>query len=148
LKKLLLIILIFLVVGCISNETPKEVNLEESDLLPILGTDFDFNDWKNDFTKGEGQFPELKTVLLVKLSEEKISEMIESVQEGQRAVKEQILSNIDVENKSVFYVEMIDQVNSSRGIIAIIDAKEKKVLKFFATLGIESNWKKLFFLKI
>ncbi len=113
--------------------------LADGEILPLLLENEDFGDWRSDFVKAHGSEPSLEVTKKERLSEERVSEMIEGSQAGTKAVVERILSGLPVETGNVFYVEMKDSVQTQSGIIVIIDTKEKQVLKFFATLGITAG---------
>ena len=138
-KVLVFFLFLFFVAGCTlptENNGGVEVELDESDVLLSLEGDTDFNDWKDDFISGEGREPVLVLIKKERLSEEIIGEKIGSASVGQKNIVERIFSDLDVSSGNIFYVEMKDKVLQNRGVIAIIDGGEKKVLKFFATLGI------------
>ena len=151
------VLILFLMMGCLSpylenpltnatidlNDTqsanPVFADLNEVTVLETLVTNPDFNDWRADFVATHKTQPDLKIVKSIRLSEEKKQSMINASTVGTKGVIEQILADLPLRSShSIFYVEMKDLHNPSKGVIVIFDAQEKKVLKFFATLGLTS----------
>ena len=136
---ILFLALAFFLAGCATKEPAGIVQPpSEKEILSMLSESQDFQDWNSDFVKSQGKEPILKLEKNFLLTEAKIKEMIEKAQIGQKEVVQEILSGFSTDSNSVYYVEMKCVEVPSKGIIAIIDVKEKKALKFYATLGLST----------
>jgi len=134
------LIVLLLFFGCTKEQPPlqpeKEPAYELKDFLEVLDENQDFKDYKNDFFKATGKDFEPKITDEIKLTKEVINKRISKLKEDSgTAPFASIYENLP-ESNNLYLIELHDKNEEKRGCVAVIDMKEKKVLKFFGLLRI------------
>jgi len=127
----ILVLVLALVAGCKTND-----NYSAADFVKVLDTSQDYNEYKSDFKKSFGRDFEPVLILNTTLNSTVVAQKLNS---NDTTVITELYTNLP--DKTLHEVRMSDRSKSERSIVAVLDMKNKEVMKFFALISIQMGAK-------
>jgi len=126
------IVLLCIILFVILSKKPESKELNLADYIKILETNSDYKEYKDNFYKQFGRYPEFNILENVKMDKIYISQKLAEFNSTPYSMVYENLPDSDY----LYLVRLQEKNETKRGLISVIDVQKNEVVKIFALLDI------------